>query len=126
MRISDWSSDVCSSDLRIGRLVFAHRTCLRRDLREIGRGESVALAQYSSAEKGVLKLADIARPGMRHQEVQCLGRNSQAAQAGLGRDSGEKMAASCRDVAVGLAKGGWQGGVGGRRVAEGGSMGGCV
>src|SRR3546814_5063046 len=100
MRISDWSSDVCSSDLnafirklRIGRLVLAHRTCLRRDLREIGRGEGVALAQYSSAEKGVLKLADIARPGMRHQEVQCLGRNSQAAQAGLGRDSGEKMAA---------------------------------
>src|SRR3546814_1872263 len=31
--------------LRIGRLVFAHRTCLRRDLREIRRRESVALAR---------------------------------------------------------------------------------
>src|SRR3546814_1212318 len=56
--------------LRIGRLVLAHRTCLRRDLREIGRREGVALAHYSSAEKGVLKLAGIARPGMRHPEVE--------------------------------------------------------
>src|SRR3546814_6458259 len=44
--------------LRIGRLVFAHRNSMRRDLREIRRRESVPLAQYSRAKKGVLKLAD--------------------------------------------------------------------
>src|SRR3546814_16374106 len=91
--------------LRIGRLDFAHRTCLRRDLREIRRRESVALAQYSSAKNAVRKLADIARPGMRHQEVQCLGRNSQAATAGRGRVAGEKLAAYSRTVAVAWGRG---------------------
>src|SRR3546814_13801823 len=31
--------------LRIGRLVLAHRTCLRRDLREIGRSEERAVGK---------------------------------------------------------------------------------
>src|SRR3546814_2447591 len=47
--------------LRIGRLVFAHRTCLRRDLREIRRRESVALAQYSRSEEHTSELQSLMR-----------------------------------------------------------------
>src|SRR3546814_4782105 len=52
MRISDWSSDVCSSDLTCPRLQFA-----RSETRACGVGSSRTSAGMQSADAGVRPMA---------------------------------------------------------------------
>src|SRR3546814_12739660 len=39
-----------------------------RDVREIGSGQRIAVAQHGGPEQGVLQLADIARPAIGHED----------------------------------------------------------
>src|SRR3546814_8570016 len=64
MRISDWSSDVCSSDLEAGHAVDAEAACLAVFLANLG-GERLAL-QESLRLAGIE--ADACRGGGQHLE----------------------------------------------------------
>src|SRR3546814_18744971 len=59
MRISDWSSDVCSSDLR-GAAVLVAQQVLQQDLHRIGQaGDVELLAQLGQACVGVGLAVDV-------------------------------------------------------------------
>src|SRR3546814_6265931 len=54
MRISDWSSDVCSSDLqreRVGRMLLMHANS-REDVKEARAGDIVAIAGLKNTTTG--------------------------------------------------------------------------
>src|SRR3546814_16203853 len=64
MRISDWSSDVCSSDLRareltrgIGRAMFEHRAVAQVDVPVVGAADSQAVGHRKDPSIGGLALA---------------------------------------------------------------------
>src|SRR3546814_1860091 len=72
MRISDWSSDVCSSDLRLMELRYAHRDCHCRDYH--GDADEVAHSEetYCPAMRGrsTLQPAEIGRASCRERVCQ--------------------------------------------------------
>src|SRR3546814_8035118 len=73
MRISDWSSDVCSSDLKAGGVTALHdiRTALGEDWRELESGTPDMAAQFAEnridADRAVERLETLLRVGNRDQ-----------------------------------------------------------
>src|SRR3546814_8197974 len=55
MRISDWSSDVCSSDLSTQRSAAAAQCAARRDRRFSGRDRSAHARRRQSVHAGMLR-----------------------------------------------------------------------
>src|SRR3546814_16294688 len=86
MRISDWSSDVCSSDLGVTRIYGGGRSLwqylgLAREERlraadalsiDIGRGETVALVGESGSGKSTLARILIGRSEERRVGKECV------------------------------------------------------
>src|SRR5688572_23825122 len=75
------------------------------DLREIGGGQRIAVAQNGGPEEGVLELADIARPAIAHQHLEPVVGDRQVAHARLLGDPGEEVAGERRDVAGAVPQG---------------------
>ena len=77
---------------------------LRRDLRELGDRQFVAVGQHHGAEHGVLELAHVARPVVGREQRQRLGRQAADALALLGAEAGEEAAREIGNVAGAGAK----------------------
>src|SRR3546814_18214994 len=82
MRISDWSSDVCSSDLRLGNVAGA------RIVGSEAERHAVEVAHLGLAEVAVAQEAQIAHAGM---NVIALGRDVGDADVGVGGRGGEEL-----------------------------------
>src|SRR3546814_15219268 len=103
MRISDWSSDVCSSDLRVDVLQFANIALLQRCGRKSCDGHRDGLCAFFSAasrdddvvERVASWLSRPCRPFLRNREI----RDSQQrrAQQRAASQLGQIGRASCRD-----------------------------
>src|SRR3546814_20002924 len=82
MRISDWSSDVCSSDLRLGTVAGA------RIVASESERHAVEVAHLGLAEVAVAQEAQIAHAGM---TVIAHGRDVGDADVGVGGRGGAEM-----------------------------------